>query len=224
MRIVVRIGGSIVGFPPNPAIIKGYIDLLIDLKKQGFEIITVVGGGSLARDFIGIAAGLGLEEKFRDWIAIHVSRLFARLFVYGLGDLSCGDVIIGLDEAKNCLEEGKIVVMGGLRPGMTTDTVAALVGEKVKADLLIKGSNVEGVFDKDPKKFFNAVKLEKISFDELSSFFEVKNHKAGINQIIDPEAVKVLQRCKLRTFVVNGFKVENILSAIKGEKIGTIIE
>ena len=65
--------------------------------------------------------------------------MFAQLFLKKLGDVACSKVAVTLDDAAECLSEGKIVVMGGLKPGITTDTVAALVAERVDADLLVKG-------------------------------------------------------------------------------------
>ena len=224
MKIVVRVGGSVVGSPLNAPLICRYVDLLKELKLQGHAVVAVVGGGSLARDFINVAADLGLEEAQRDWAAIHVSRLLAQLFVLGLGEDGCGSVPVSLDETEACFKRGKIVVLGGLRPGMTTDTVAAMIGESVKADLLVKGSNVDGIFNKDPQKFSDAEKLDELGFDDLSMLFEANSHRAGIHQIIDPEAVKILHRCRLKTIVVNGYVVENVLSAVKGERVGTVIE
>jgi uridylate kinase len=224
MKVIVRVGGSVVGSPLNAPLIGKYITLLNALKHQGHEVAVVVGGGSLARDFIEVAADLGMEEVMRDWTAIHVSRLFAQLFVLGLGEVGCGIVPVSLDEAEACLEDGKIVVMGGLRPGMTTDTVAALIGERVQADLLVKGSNVNGIYSKDPKKYSDAKKLDKLRFEDLSRLFESNKHKAGIHQIIDPEAVKILQRCRLKTVVVDGYDSANVLAAVNGKRVGTVIE
>ena len=225
MKVILRVGGSVVGSPLNASLIGRYITLLKKLKSQGHKVVVVVGGGSLARDFIKVAANLGLEETKQDWTAIHASRLFAHLFTLGLGEDCCRTVPISIDEAEACLEEdGKIVVMGGLRPGMTTDTVAALIGERLQADLLVKGSNVDGIYNKDPRKFSDAKKLNQIKFEELGDFFEAHQHKAGIHQIIDPEAIKILQRCMLKTVVVDGYNSENILAAVNGEKVGTVIQ
>jgi uridylate kinase len=224
MKVIVRIGGSVVGSPLNVSMISRYITLLIDLKNQGHKVAAVVGGGSLAREFIKVAAGLGLEEADRDWAAIHVSRLFAQLFVLGLGDAGCGTVPVSLDEADDCMKRSKIVVMGGLHPGMTTDTVAALVGERVQADLLVKGSNVDGIYTKDPRKFPDVDKLDKLKFEELANLLDEKQHKAGINQVIDPEAVRILSKIKLRTIVVNGYDTANLVFAVEGRQVGTVIE
>jgi uridylate kinase len=224
LKVIVRVGGSVVGSPLNASLIGKYVDLLKSLKQQGHEVVAVVGGGSLAREFIKVAADLGLEEAQKDWAAIHVSRLFAQLFVLGLGDLGCGKVPVSLDEAEECLSSGKIVVLGGSRPGMTTDSVAALVGERVNADLLVKGSNIDGIYNKDPRKYFSAKKLDLVKFEDLGKIFEANSHRAGINQVIDPEAVKILSRCRLRTIVVDGYKSQNVLDAVNGKKIGTVVE
>jgi uridylate kinase len=224
VRVVIRVGGSVVGSPLNASLIGRYVDLLKKLREEEHEVVAVVGGGSLAREFIRVATDLGLMETERDWAAIYVSRLFARLFVLCLDKASCGNVSLTLSDAVDCLKHGNVVVMGGLRPGMTTDAVAALVGERVKADLLVKASNVDGIFTKDPKKFPNAKKLNELGFDDLERLFEEDRHRAGIHQILDPEAVKILRRIRLRTVVVNGFDVKNVLSAVKGKRVGTVIE
>ncbi|MBE0512022.1 UMP kinase [Candidatus Bathyarchaeota archaeon] len=224
VRIVVRVGGSVVASPPNPVLIGRYVDLLKDLKGQGHEVVAVVGGGALARDFIRVAGELGLDETNRDWAAIYVSRLFAHLFVMRLEDAGCGIVPVSLDEAVACLKRGKIVVMGGLKPGMTTDTVAAMIGEKVDADLLVKASDVDGIFTKDPKKYPDARKIDELGLKDLTQLFEENRHKAGIHQILDPEAVKIHRKGGMKMVVVNGFKPENVLLAVKGEKVGTTIK
>jgi len=223
MRIVVRIGGSVVASPVNTELMSKYADLIKTVQAQGNEVAVVLGGGALAREFIGIAKNLGLDMQAQDEVAISVSRLFAQLFLKRLGDAGCSKVALTLDDAAECLGEGKIVVMGGLKPGITTDAVAALVAERVKADLLVKGTDQDGVYDKDPRKHADAVKLDRLCFDDLPKIFEQSKHKAGMHQIIDPEAVKVLKRKRLKLIVVNGFEPENILAAVKGENVGTVI-
>lgn len=223
MRLVVRIGGSVIASPINTELLGKYADLIKTVKTQGHEVAVVVGGGTLAREFIRIARDLGLEMQEQDEVAISVSRLFAQLFLKQLGDVGCSRLAITLDDAAQCLSEGKVIVMGGLKPGITTDTVAALVAERINANLLVKGTDQEGVYDKDPRKHQDALKLDHLTFNDLSKVFEERVHKAGIHQIIDPEAIKVLKRRQLKLIVVNGFKPENILKAVNGEKVGTVI-
>jgi len=224
MRIVFRIGGSVVASPVNTDLMKKYVELLKTLKMLGHEVAVVVGGGALAREFIGIARNLGLEMQAQDEIAISVSRLFAQLFLKKFGDAAWSKVALTLDDAAEGLAEGKIVVMGGLKSGITTDAVAALVAERVNADLLVKGTDQDGVYDKDPRKHADAVKLDHLSLEDLAGVFSESQHQAGMHQIIDPEAVKVLKRKHVKLIVVNGFKPENILAAVKGERVGTVVD
>ena len=107
MRIVLRIGGSVIASPINPDLIMQYVALLKDLRAKGHEIAVVVGGGTLAREFIGIAKRLKLEEETQDKIAISVSRLFAQLFLEKLGDIGCGAVPLTIEETGEMLEQGK---------------------------------------------------------------------------------------------------------------------
>jgi uridylate kinase len=223
VKVVIRVGGSVVASPPNPKLMSQYVDLLKELKAQKHEVVAVVGGGSLARDFIRVAGEMGLSESDKDWVAIFVSRLFALLFVMRLGDLGCGKVPVSIDEAVECFKRGKVVVMGGLKPGMTTDAVAAMIAGGLKVGLLVKATDQEGIYTKDPDKFPEATKIDEISFEDLFALLEEDKHKAGIQQILDPVAVRVLQKSRIRTVVVNGFKPKNILSVLKGEKIGTTI-
>jgi uridylate kinase len=223
MRLVIRIGGSVVASPPNTELMGKYADLIKTVKAQGHEVAVVVGGGTLAREFIKIAKDLGLEMEAQDEIAISCSRLFAQLFLKRLGNTGCNTVATTLDEAAKCLEEGRILVMGGLKPGITTDTVAALVAERIGADFMVKGTDQEGVYNKDPRKYQDAVKLDSLSFEDLPKIFEESTHKAGIHQIVDPEAIKVLKRHRVKLVVFNGFKPENLLAAVQGEKVGTVV-
>ena len=223
MRVVVRIGGSVVASPVNTELINKYADIIRNVKQQGHEVVVVLGGGFLAREFIGIAKNLGLDMVAQDEIAISCSRLFAQLFLKKLGNAGSSKVAVTLDEAAQSLGEGKIVVMGGLKPGITTDAVAALVAERVNADLLVKGTDQNGVYNKDPRKHPDAVKLDQVSLEDLEKVLEINVHKAGIHQVIDPEAIKVLKRKRLKLVVVNGFEPENLSAAINGENVGTVI-
>ncbi|MCL2172702.1 MAG: UMP kinase [Nitrososphaerota archaeon] len=221
--LVVRIGGSVIASPVNTDLIGKYADLIREIKLQGHKVAVILGGGTLAREFIGIAKNLTLESAAQDRIAISVSRLYAQLFMEKLGSLGYGKVVTTLDEAEDCFSQGKIVVMGGLKPGHTTDTVGALVAERLAADLLVKGTDQEGVYTKDPRKFADAVKLGQMNFDDLSQVLECHEHKVGIHQVIDSMAIDILKRNHVKLIVFNGFKPENLLLAAEGKQVGTVI-
>ncbi len=201
-----------------------YVELLKTLKKQRHEVAAVVGGGQLAREFILAAKNLDLPMRSQDEVAISVSRLFAQLILEKLGGAGYGKVAVTLDEAADCLAKGKILVMGGLKPGITTDAVAALVAERVKADMIVKGTDQDGVFDRDPRKHKDAIKLDHLFLDDLCKVLELNKHEAGLHQVIDPVAIEVLKRTHTKLVVVNGFKPENVLAAVNGENVGTTID
>ncbi len=224
MRIVFRIGGSVVASPVNTDLISKYVETLSSIKAQGHEIAVVVGGGQLAREFISIGRNLDLSVKAQDELAISVSRLYAQLFLMKFGKSSGGKIAVTLDEAAEIIRQGKIVVMGGLKPGITTDAVAALVAERIDAKLLVKGTDQEGIYNKDPRRHKDAVKLDRLSLEDLGGVFSEEKHKAGMHQIIDPEAIKVLKQKHTKLIVVNGFNLENIVAAVNGEKVGTVVE
>jgi uridylate kinase len=224
MRIVLRIGGSVIASPINSDLITQYVALLKDLRRQGHEVAVVVGGGALAREFIRVAKQMKLQEEAQDRVAISVSRLFAQLFMEKLKDIGCGKVPQTIEDAAECLSKGKVAVMGGLKPGMTTDTVAALIVKKVKADLLVKASDQEGVYNKDPKKHSDAAKFDHLTFETLARVLTKDKHEAGIHQILDPEALRVLQRGKVKVVVVNGFMPKNVVMAVNGKRVGTLID
>lgn len=222
MRIVLRLGGSVLASPINTDLIGKYAKIVQTLQQHN-ELVVVVGGGNLAREFIDIAKKLCLEEKDQDEIAISISRVFAQLFLKKIGSIGDIKIALTLEDVNNCLNKGKIAVMGGLRPGITTDAVAALVAKHIQANMIIKGTNQDGVYTKDPKKHNDAIKLDTLSYTDLSGILKENKHKAGIHQIVDPEAIKILKNGSIRLIIVNGFNPNNILVAAKGEKIGTKI-
>ncbi|MCZ2855945.1 MAG: UMP kinase [Candidatus Bathyarchaeota archaeon] len=224
MKLVLRIGGSVVASPFDPALLSGYADLLMKLKQEGHVVAVVVGGGSLAREMIKVAKEMKLKEPKQDEVAISVSRLVAQLLLMKLGEAGARKVPVSIKEAADFVKNGKVVVMGGLKPGMTTDAVAALLVERIGANLLVKATDQDGIFTRDPRKHRNARKLDMIDLDDLTRFLESEKHEAGIHQVLDPEAIRILKKRKTRTVVLNGFNPNNVLLAVKGKKIGTLIE
>jgi len=223
LRIVLRIGGSVIASPPNPRLINRYVEIIRRLSDERHKIIIVVGGGRPAREFIQIARDLGLDEPEQDEVAISISRIFAQLISMRLGGHEWKDIPTSLVDAKEALQKRGIVVMGGLKPGMTTDAVAALVASEINADLIVKATNQDGIYTKDPEKYADAEKIDEMNFEDLTRLLERDKHVAGIHQIVDPEAARILREKRIRTIVVNGFNPENVIAALRGEKVGTII-
>ncbi len=208
------------GFPPDAMLLEGYADAVSQLTAEGNSVAVVVGGGTVSRKYIDSARRLGLSSYQQDTIAIHASRLNARLMAMKLGGVS--SIPTSIEGLLQRLARNRVAVMGGLRPGITTDTVAALLAASWRADLLIKGSDQEGIYTSDPRINKRAKKLDKISHDELSEIIG-GSHKPGIHSIIDPIAVERLLESRVKLIVLNGFEPKNVLKAARGTKIGTLV-
>lgn len=151
------------------------------------------------------------------------TRMNAMILITALGDYSIKKVPTSFEEAELILNLGKIPVMGGTHPGHTTDAVAASLAEFINADLLVIGTNVDGVYDKDPNKYEDAKKFDKMSAKELVDLAISSSLKAGSSSVVDLLAAKIIERAKLKVAVVKGTP-EELLNVSKGIINGTIIE
>lgn len=220
MKTVLRIGGSVLGSPPNVEIVEGYARVISDLNSEGNSVAVVVGGGEISREYIKSARGMGLSSYQQDTIAIHASRLNARLVAMKLGGVS--SVPTSIDGMLQRLARNRVAVMGGLRPGITTDTVAAIVAQRWNADLLVKGSDQDGIYSSDPRLNKKAKKFDRLSYEKMKEILG-GTHKPGIHSIVDPVAIEQLLGSRIKLIILNGFNPKGVLKAVHGEKIGTLV-
>ncbi len=220
MKAVLRIGGSVLGSPPSAKVVDGYAKVVSDLNYEGHSLGVVVGGGQVSREYIKSAAQMGLSPYQQDTIAIHASRLNARLVAMKLGGVS--SVPTSIDGMLQRLARNRVAVMGGLRPGITTDTVAAIVAQRWRADLLVKASDQNGIYTEDPRTNKRAKKLDHISYEKMKQILG-GDHKPGIHSIVDPVAVDQLLESRVKLIVMNGAEPRGVLKAVHGEKIGTLV-
>jgi uridylate kinase len=219
-KIVLRIGGSVLGSPPQAKLLKGYADVVAEARKQRHSIGVIVGGGPVARSFIATARELGLPRESQDMIAIDASRLNARLVAMKLGVKRVSTTIQGMIVE---LEKNGIGVMGGLRPGITTDTVAAILGDAWHSDFIVKASDQDGIYTADPRIDKEAKLLYSMSYQELAKILGGTEHRPGIHSIVDPVAAKFIAKHKLKLVVTNGFFPSNVRTALLGERVGTLV-
>ncbi len=224
MKIVISLGGSvIVPDEINTEYFKRFADFAKEIHKK-HEVAIVTGGGRLARKYIEPARRFGANEAFCDFIGIEATRLNSILMIAAIGDDANPEPVEDFEKAKNSIYSNKIVVMGGTHPGHSTDAVSAILAEYINADLLINATNVNGIYDKDPKKHRNAVMYKRLSADQLIDIVKSHSLDAGNYKLIDILAAKIIQRSKIRTIFLNGNNLENIRNAIAGKKFtGTVI-
>ena len=155
MKIVITIGGSIIIKDHDYKKFRDFAEVLKDINEEN-EIFVVVGGGTTARDYIGIARGLGVSEAMCDDVGIEVTRLNAKLLIAALGDKAYPAVPHNFREAIQFASSNRIVVMGGTEPAHSTDAVGSILAEFIGAELLINATSVDGLYNKDPNKYSDA--------------------------------------------------------------------
>ena len=220
MKAVLRIGGSVLGSPPSAKVVNAYADVIADLNFEGHSVAVVVGGGEISREYIRSAATMGLSTYQQDTVAIHASRLNARLVAMKLGGVS--SVPTSIDGMLQRLARNRVAVMGGLKPGITTDTVAAIVAAKWRADILVKASDQNGIYTEDPRINKKAKRFDRLTYEKMKQILG-GSHRPGIHSIIDPVAVDQLVESRVKLVVLNGADPRGVIRAIHGEKIGTVV-
>ncbi|MDD1762843.1 MAG: UMP kinase, partial [Methanothrix sp.] len=129
----------------------------------------------------------------------------------------------GYADAARLAQKGRIVVMGGVAPGQTTDAVSALLAEYVHADKLIVATSVDGVYTADPEKDPAAKKIAHMTHQALAQMAAQTEMKAGSRSPVDPLAAKIMERSSIPTSIVLGSKIENLRKGALGGHTGTEI-
>ena len=199
-----------------------YVKLLTGFVGE-HHLVIVTGGGATARAYISVARELGVSESLCDQLGILASRLNARLLLDGLGEYAFPEVPVNIGKLKHYFASGKIVAMGGLTPGHSTNAVAAIAAETVGAELFVNATDVGGVYSSDPAKDKNAKLLERVTVPELMAILSKGEILAGAYDLMDPLALRIIQRSKLRTIVVDGREPANVAKALQNKKVGTEI-
>jgi len=210
----------VLGSPPAAKVVNAYAEVIADLNFEGHSVAVVVGGGEVSREYIRSAAAMGLSTYQQDTVAIHASRLNARLVAMKLGGVS--SVPTSIDGMLQRLARNRVAVMGGLKPGITTDTVAAIVAARWRADILVKASDQNGIYTEDPRVNKKAKRLDKLTYERMKQILG-GIHRPGIHSIVDPVAVDQLVESRVRLVVLNGADPKGVIKAIHGEKIGTVV-
>ncbi|MDG6907270.1 MAG: UMP kinase [Nitrososphaerota archaeon] len=174
-------------------------------KRDDIRLVVVTGGGQVAREYIAVAKSLGVDQASQDELGIKGSQINASVLIKALDGLASSLLPTSLTELVEVFEissrKKKIVVCGGLQPGQSTNAVAALVSEKLSADVFINATDVDGVYTKDPRKFRNAKLLTTVTTERLASILESESMNAGAYDLMDPIALKLIKRSKIQTWI-----------------------
>lgn len=220
---ILSLGGSLfcrneidVGF------LKKFKKFIQKWTKKGKRFIIFVGGGKIARSYQKAGRKLKIKKEDLDWIGISVTHLNATLLKFCFSNLAFERVIS--DPREKIRTKKKVIICAGWKPGRSTDFNAVLMAKNLKAKRVINLSNIDFVYDKDPKKFKNSKPLRKLSFEELLKITG-KRWTPGLHTPFDPEATKLAQREKIKIVILNGRNFKNLDSFFRGQKFkGTEIE
>ena len=219
-RIVIKLSGRIFGMD-NVKVIKDYASFLVKISKI-CQPIVVAGGGNIARHYISHARSSGADESTLDELGIEISRLNAKLLIYALKNKAYSHPPTTLQEVKHAVDDGLIVVTGGLHPGQSTNGTAALIAEKIKAEQFLNATDVDGVYDMDPNKYKRAKKFKQIELKNLKNMLVHEDSVAGGYDLMDIVALKIIERSKIKTRILKA-DTKIIEKAIKGAEVGTKI-
>lgn len=200
-----------------------------EIKKavdKGCEVAIVIGGGNIFRGVSGAAKGMDrVQGDYMGMLATIINGMALQGALEDIGLKTRLQTAIEMDKiaepfikrrAVRHLEKGRVVIFGAGtgNPYFTTDTAATLRAIEIGADVILKGTRVDGIYDSDPEKNDNAMKFNSLSFNEVIE----KNLK-----VMDMTAFTLSQENNLPIIVFDMNKENNLLKIVEGEDIGTIV-
>lgn len=215
--VVVSIGGSVLRTGTGDT---EYLQQLADLlRRLGAErpLVATVGGGKSAREYIQLGRALGLTEVELDEVGIEVTRLHARLLAARVGPPAPAHPPATIAAVVEQLRHGSPVILGGTEPGHTTDGVAALVAARIRAARVVNATDVDGVYDRDPRTNRDARRIERMSWEEFRAMVHAQTSgEAGQNFLFDRLGTDTLARAGIPLLIVPGRDLANLEDAISG--------
>lgn len=230
-KCVIKIGGSLL-FNENKELHVKKIEEFCNIFKNIVDTDTIViicGGGIIAREYISAVRSINENEAICDTFGIELSRINSKLIISFLKEKAYPLVPKSIEELSLAMLFKKIIVMGGLQPGQSTTSVAVEVAEYINADHLIILTDVQGIYDKDPKKHTDARLLQKLSYKKLQDLILSssgdKQAAAGEYRIFDAVSLQILKRSKIEAQILSGIDLSQFRKFWNGEKnvIGTRI-
>jgi uridylate kinase len=229
-RILLKLSGEVLGGEGGNGIsaeaVKGMAEQICEVRELGVQIVVVIGGGNIFRGLAG--SERGIERATGDYmgmLATIINSLALQDALEKLGAPTRVQSAIAMSQiaepfirrrAVRHLEKGRVVIFGGGtgNPYFSTDTAAALRANEIGAEVVLKATKVDGIYDSDPKKNPKAVRYEKISYLEALQR-QLK--------VMDSTAFSLCMDNKMPIIVFDFFKPHNLKRVVMGEKVGTLV-
>ena len=229
-KILLKLSGeALMGdqeFGISSDVIASYAKQIKEIVDLGVEVSIVIGGGNIFRGLSGAAQGVDrVTGDHMGMLATVINSLALQNSIEKLGVPTRVQTAIEMPKvaepfikrrAQRHLEKGRVVIFGAGtgNPYFTTDTAAALRAIEMETDVVIKATKVDGIYDKDPVKFADAKKYEKVTYNEVLA----KDLK-----VMDATAISLCRENKLPIIVFNSLIEGNLKRVIMGENIGTTV-
>lgn len=229
-RVLLKISGEALqgsdDFGISPEIIETISEEILNIHEMGVEIAIVIGGGNIFRGVSGSSKGMDRSTAdYMGMLATVINALALQDYLEKKGLITRVQSALEIKQvaepfikrrAIRHLEKGRIVIFAsGLgNPFFTTDTAATLRALQINADLILKATKVDGVYDKDPLKYSDAIKFEELTYMEI-----IKNEL----KVMDATSISLCMEGNIPIIIFNLFETGNIKGIISGEKIGTIV-
>ena len=230
-RILLKLSGeSLMGkgsYGIDSKMLSNYAFEIENIVKKGVEVAIVIGGGNIYRGIQSEGAGFDrVQGDYMGMLATIINGIALQSALESMNVQTRLLTAIRMEQvaepyirrkAMRHLQKGRVVIFGGGtgNPYFTTDTAATLRAIEIEADIILKGTRVDGIYDKDPEKDNTAEKYSTITFDEVFS--------KKLN-VMDLTAFTLCQENKLPIKVFNMNKSGNLEQACKGNKVGTLVE
>jgi len=229
-RILLKLSGESLAGKGNSGIsddmLEEYAGQVIEIAKMGCEVGIVIGGGNIFRGLRGTESGfdrvkgdqMGMLATVINSLALEsaISRLGGKAKVFTAIRMEPVGELYNRDKVLECMSDGVVCILSGGtgNPFFTTDTASALRAVEIGADLLLKGTRVDGVYTSDPEKDPKAKKFDKISFAEVLE----KRLK-----VMDSTAFSMCWDNNMPVIVFDMNKPGNLRKIIEGKKVGTFV-
>ncbi|MCI0426326.1 MAG: UMP kinase [Actinobacteria bacterium] len=230
-RVLLKLSGEAfadpaVGYGIDPATVQRVADEIAKAQGEGVQVAIVVGGGNIFRGVSQAAKGMdAATADYMGMLATVINALALRDALEKEGVTTRVQSAITMQElaepyirlrAIRHLEKGRVVIFaaGTGSPFFTTDTTAALRAIEMNADVLLKASKVDGIYDKDPATHAQAKKLDELSYMEFIS---------GELQVMDTTAVTMCKEHQVPIHVFDMTEAGNIVRAVRGDRLGTVV-
>jgi uridylate kinase len=230
-RILLKLSGESLigakGFGIDQERLMDYANEIKSVYDIGCEVAIVIGGGNIFRGIQAEKGGMDrVHGDYMGMLATVINSMAIQSALEGLGVETRLQSAIKMEQicepfirrkAVRHLEKGRVVIFGAGtgNPYFTTDTAAALRAIEIEANVILKGTRVDGIYTADPEKDKNALRFDCIKFED------VYNKKL---EVMDMTAFTLCKENKLPIIVFDMNKRNNLLSLVKGDKVGTLVE